>query len=183
MVEKKQRTDTGPERCIWPFGWSICCSLKPHQKSSPWKDGCQEAIPKEGKWGERAEVCQMTQELDRKSMETGLMKWWILRRAPHRCSSVGSSWQRTEEKAANIQRRALICPSGSLENYSWRLSIHPAIFIPAYSNLVSRGGRSLSQLPSAERWGTPWTGRLRDKWDEQPSTLTSIPKKMSRKLV
>ena len=37
------------ERCIWPFGWSIYCSLKPHQKWSPWKGGCQEVTLKERK--------------------------------------------------------------------------------------------------------------------------------------
>jgi len=30
----------------------------------PWKGGCQEAILKEGKQGEKAELCQMTQEVD-----------------------------------------------------------------------------------------------------------------------
>ena len=34
------------------------------QKESLWKDCCQEAILKEGKQGEKAEVCQMTQDLD-----------------------------------------------------------------------------------------------------------------------
>ena len=43
---------------------SIYCSLKPHQKWSPWKGGCQEAILKEGKRGEKAELCQMTKEVD-----------------------------------------------------------------------------------------------------------------------
>ena len=36
----------------------------PQQKWSPWKGGCQEAILKEGKRGEKAELCQMTQEVD-----------------------------------------------------------------------------------------------------------------------
>jgi len=60
----QQTPDTGREICIWPLSQSINCSLKPHQKWSPWKGGCQEAILKEGKLGEKAWVCQMTQELD-----------------------------------------------------------------------------------------------------------------------
>ena len=52
--------------------------------------------------------------------------WWRDESSPEPIpqnfwSSVGSSWQRTEQKAANIQRRALGCPSGRLENYSRRL--------------------------------------------------------------
>jgi len=35
--------------------------------------------------------------------------------------NVGSSNREKEQKAANIQRRALECPSRGLENYSWRL--------------------------------------------------------------
>jgi len=59
--------DTESKRCIWTFSWSIYCSLKPHQKWSPWKGGCHEAILKEEKQGEKAELCQMTQEVDWKS--------------------------------------------------------------------------------------------------------------------
>jgi len=70
------------EGCIWPFSWSIHCSLKPHQKRSPWKRGCQEAILKEGKQGEKYELCQITQELDWKSVATGLMEGWILSPEP-----------------------------------------------------------------------------------------------------
>ena len=52
--------------------------------------------------------------------------WWRDESSPepwpqHHWSSVGSSWQRMEQKAADIQGRALECPSRSLENYSWRL--------------------------------------------------------------
>ena len=52
--------------------------------------------------------------------------WWRDESSPepgpqHYWSSVRSSWQRTEQKAADIQRRALGCPSRSLENYSCRL--------------------------------------------------------------
>ena len=43
---------------------NMVCWPKPHQKWSPWKGGCQEAILKEGKQGEKAELCQMTQEVD-----------------------------------------------------------------------------------------------------------------------
>ena len=50
-------------------------------------------------------------------------------RPQHYWSSVGSSGQRTELKTANIQRRALECPSRSLENYSWRLLIQ-TLFLP-----------------------------------------------------
>ena len=63
--QKSSKPDTGPERCIWTFSWSIYCL--PHQKWSPWKGGCQDAILKEGKQGEEAELCQMTQEVDWKS--------------------------------------------------------------------------------------------------------------------
>ena len=85
------------------------------------KAGCQAAILKEGKQEEKAELCQMTQEVDWKSVTAGLMERWILPRSQHYWSSPGSSWQRTEQKAADIQRRALKCPSRSPENYSWRL--------------------------------------------------------------
>ena len=54
---KKHRSDTGCERCIWPFSWPVCCWLKSLQKSSPWKGGCQEALSKEGKQAEKGEVC------------------------------------------------------------------------------------------------------------------------------
>jgi len=56
-------------------------------------------------------------------------------------------------------------------------SIHP-FFKPAYSNLGSRGGWSLSQQSLGERRGTPWTGRQsitgphRDRRDTQPCMLT-----------
>lgn len=49
----------------WCFSWSINCSLKSNQKCFRWKRG------------EQDEVCQITQELNRKSVATGLMKWWI----------------------------------------------------------------------------------------------------------
>ena len=52
-----------------------------HQKWSPWKGGCQQAIVKEGKQGEKAELCQITQEVDWKSLATVLMEGWILPRA------------------------------------------------------------------------------------------------------
>lgn len=41
---------------------------------SQWQSGYQEAIIKEGKHGEETEVCQITQELDWKSVSTGLME-------------------------------------------------------------------------------------------------------------
>ena len=66
----------------------------------------------------------MTQEVDWKSVATGLMEGWILPQWPrrqHYSSSVGSSWQSTEQKAAGIQRRDVECASRSLENYSWKL--------------------------------------------------------------
>jgi len=77
----QQRPDTGPERCIWTFSWSIYCWPKPHHKWFPWKDGCQEAIHKEGKQGEKTELCQSTHEVDWKSVATGVMEGWILPRA------------------------------------------------------------------------------------------------------
>lgn len=39
-------------------------SLNLHQKWSHWKGSCQEAILKERKLGEKAEVRQVTQQLD-----------------------------------------------------------------------------------------------------------------------
>ena len=56
------RPDTGPEMCIWSFGWSIYFLPKPHQKWTAWKSGWQEAILKEEKQEEKAELCQLTQE-------------------------------------------------------------------------------------------------------------------------
>lgn len=55
--------------------WSICCSLTADQKWPQWKITCQDAILKEGKWGKKAEVCQIT-ELCWTPVETGLMEWW-----------------------------------------------------------------------------------------------------------
>jgi len=54
-------------------------------------------------------------------------------RPHHYWSDVGSTWQRTEQKAADIQIRPLKCPLRSLENYSWRL------LIENISNLVEEG--------------------------------------------
>lgn len=48
----------------WPLSLSIYCSLKPHQI--------------EGKQQEKKKLCQLTQELDRKSMATGLRKSKVL---------------------------------------------------------------------------------------------------------
>lgn len=39
--------------------------------------GCQEAIFKQGKWGDNVEVCQTAQELHWKSVATGLTERWI----------------------------------------------------------------------------------------------------------
>jgi len=61
-------------------------------------------------WSENQK--QQVLRSDESSPEPGPQHYW---------SSVGSSWQKTEQKAANIQRKALGCPSSSLENYSWRL--------------------------------------------------------------
>lgn len=38
--------------------------------------GGQEAILKDGKEEEEEQVCQITQELDWKSIATGFMEWW-----------------------------------------------------------------------------------------------------------
>lgn len=46
---------------IWSFSSSNYCSLKSHRK---WKGGCQEAVIKEGQQGEKAEVWQITHEVD-----------------------------------------------------------------------------------------------------------------------
>ena len=62
------------------------------------------------------------------------------------------------------------------ENYP---SIH---FLPLNPSVGSRGGWSLSQRSSGDRWGTPWTGRQsitgphRDKRDKQPCMHTFTPK-------
>ena len=49
----------------------IYCSQTPHQKWPPWKGDCQEAVLKEGKQEEKAELCQMTQGVDWKSAGLG----------------------------------------------------------------------------------------------------------------
>lgn len=36
----QQRTDARPERVIWPFSWSICCSLKSHHNWYQLKSVC-----------------------------------------------------------------------------------------------------------------------------------------------
>lgn len=51
---------------------SVCCVVSPSKiassEMSQWQSGYQEAIIKEGKHGEETEVCQITQELDWKSV-------------------------------------------------------------------------------------------------------------------
>jgi len=60
------------------------------------------------KWQKKWTENQWQQVLwrDESSPEPGPQHYW---------SSVGLMWQRTEQKAANIQRRALGCPSRSLD--------------------------------------------------------------------
>jgi len=73
----------------WAFWEDYVFFVKPintdlwvtYQKWSPWKGGCQEAIYKKKKQGEKAELCQTIQEVDWKSVAPGLMEWWILPRA------------------------------------------------------------------------------------------------------
>lgn len=68
---------------------SVCCVVSPSKiassEMSQWQSGYQEAIIKEGKHGEETEVCQITQELDWKSVSTGLMEWWIKICHPYVC--------------------------------------------------------------------------------------------------
>lgn len=55
--ENPARPNTGPERYIHR-------SLNPHQKLSQWTGGCEGVIVKEGKQGEKLEVCQIKQEAE-----------------------------------------------------------------------------------------------------------------------
>jgi len=49
---KKQQLSTVNQQC---HVLKKYCSLKPHQKWSPWKGGCEDAILKVRKQGEKAE--------------------------------------------------------------------------------------------------------------------------------
>lgn len=51
-------------------------SMKPYQNWSQWKGGCQDAIRKEEKKGKKADVYQISQEVDWNSMAV-LWRGWI----------------------------------------------------------------------------------------------------------
>lgn len=55
LRNRRGKTDIGHERCL--------CLLKPHQIWFQRTSGCQEAILKKGKRGEKTEVRQIAQEL------------------------------------------------------------------------------------------------------------------------
>lgn len=58
--------------CIWSFSWSICYWLKPYQKSSQCKVGCQDASLKEGRQVYLKESL-LNYPIRR---QTSLMSWW-----------------------------------------------------------------------------------------------------------
>jgi len=96
------------------------------------------------KWHKKWTENQWQQVLwrDASSPEPGLQHYW---------SSVGSSWQRTEQKAANIQRRfTLGRPSRSLENYFWRLlkEITESSSKRVQAVLKNKGAQTKYQRPS-----------------------------------
>lgn len=77
----QQRSNVGPEWCIWPFNWSIYWSPKPHQKQSQRKGGCQKAILKE----EKQRKCWCVSNFTRAGLKIsdswscGVMnEWWNL---------------------------------------------------------------------------------------------------------
>ena len=99
----------GPERCFWPFSWSpiVHWSLirnglhgRVAVKKPFLRKGNREKRLRYAKQHKKWTENQWQQVLwrDESSPEPGPQHYW---------SSVGSSWQRTEQKAANIGRRAL----------------------------------------------------------------------------
>ena len=74
-----QRPDTRPQRCIWTFGWSINCYLI--RNGLHGRVAVKKPFLRKGNREKKAELCQMTQEVDWKSVAAGLMEGWILPRA------------------------------------------------------------------------------------------------------
>lgn len=61
--------------------WKMHLTLQLFQLfvDTPWMASHQEANLKEGKWGQKTEFCQITQELNWKSETTGLIEGWNLK--------------------------------------------------------------------------------------------------------